>query len=61
MLGDRYGGRPLPTELEVEEFDMLVEEAKSSQPADEELLNTWYKCDNNAVPPVYVLQVNYIL
>ncbi|HRF96477.1 MAG TPA: hypothetical protein PLZ51_14825, partial [Aggregatilineales bacterium] len=27
-----------------------------THPNDQKLLNQWYKCDDNAVPPLYVLQ-----
>jgi hypothetical protein len=70
LLGNRYGWRPLPAEIEAWEF----EELRAHVPdADKTLLTTdgavptwhdrqpvarlgWYRKDLNAVPPMYVLQ-----
>jgi hypothetical protein len=54
LLGDRYGWRPLPAEIPKEEFERIAERVTDS--GDRELLQTWYRCDDNAVPPVYCLQ-----
>jgi tetratricopeptide (TPR) repeat protein len=63
LLGDRFGWRPLPYAIPAEEFEKIVslttlEEQKilrwqEGQPAQE---NGWYRRDDNAVPPEYVLQ-----
>ncbi len=63
LLGDRYGWRPLPFEIGAEEFEAL---ALASSGADRELLvwsesqpagrKGWYRRDDNALEPVYVLQ-----
>ena len=53
LLGDRYGWRPLPYEIPTDEFEeitaLIAGEEKS-------LLDQWYRRDDNAVPPVYLLQ-----
>lgn len=54
LLGDRYGWRPLPWQVPVEEMDSLREYVEA--PGDRSLLDRWYRRDDNAVPPVYVLQ-----
>ena len=54
LLGNRYGWRPLPEEVSEDEFRRL-EKAASSIPA-KETLSAWYRRDENAVPPVYLLQ-----
>ena len=51
--------RPLPVELAVAEFEILVAEAKSLNLADIPVVEKWYQKDDNALPPVYVLQVGY--
>ena len=66
FIGERYGWRPLPTQIEAEEFEQLMTLLSSGQRArlqfDEaqpELLqgegNGWYRRDENAIPPAYVL------
>src|ERR1700690_1390389 len=44
LLGDRYGWRPLPARIPVSELDPRA------------VAGDWYKLDENAVPPEYVLQ-----
>lgn len=60
LLGNRYGWRPLPEELSVEEFDTLQHAAtqipSSAEKSAVEVLREWYRVDSNAVPPVYLLQ-----
>jgi len=60
LLGNRYGWRPLPEEISVAEFHALEcaaaqVPAASSAPA-VAVLRDWYRRDENAVPPVHVLQ-----
>ena len=57
ILGDRYGFRPIPVEMNSEEFDMLYHHGELCSLPDLHLLKEWYSKDDNAVPPVYVLQV----
>jgi NACHT domain- and WD repeat-containing protein len=70
LLGNRYGWRPLPAEIEAGEFEELLSRVPNS---DKALLTNddpappwrdgrriervaWYRKDLNAVPPMYVLQ-----
>jgi len=60
LLGNRYGWRPLPEEISVEEFHAL-ERAAAEIPGSTDksaitVLREWYREDANAVPPVYLLQ-----
>lgn len=54
LLGDRYGWCPLPEEIPKDEFEEIMKHVPAGE--DKELLNTWYKRDDNAVPPIYILQ-----
>jgi len=54
LLGNRYGWRPLPEEVLPDEFQRLEQSALS--PEEKKALDTWYRRDDNAVPPVYILQ-----
>lgn len=53
LLGNRYGWRPLPEEVFEDEFRKLEQFAPSG--SDLEILRAWYRRDENAVPPVYLL------
>jgi len=54
LMGDRYGWRPLPDDIPAGEWDTFFPHITDSD--DQDLLNLWYKRDDNAVPPLYVLQ-----
>ncbi len=54
LLGDRYGWRPLPVEIPANEFEALC--AQINDDEDRQLLATWYRRDDNRVPPAYLLQ-----
>src|SRR3989304_4519744 len=54
LLGNRYGWRPLPEEGSEDEFRRL-EQTASSIPGGE-ILSAWDRRDENAVPPVHLLQ-----
>lgn len=60
LLGNRYGWRPLPEEVSVEEFHAMAHAAlqclDSTDTSAGEILRQWYREDTNAVPPVYLLQ-----
>ena len=66
LLGDRYGWRPLPSEIPADEFEAIREHLRTTRPEMLSLLDWlddqpedrtgWYRRDDNAVPPVYVLQ-----
>lgn len=62
LLGDRYGWRPLPEAISQAEFDQLAAAAKTDSrnqtltPGTHgktalQILNEWYRCDNNVVLP----------
>ncbi|XP_077862132.1 NACHT domain- and WD repeat-containing protein 1-like [Saccoglossus kowalevskii] len=55
FLCQKYGYRPFPPKIPAAELDVmrkvLVSENRSV-----ELLDTWFKRDDNSVPPVYILQ-----
>jgi hypothetical protein len=55
FLGQKYGYRPIPTYILSSELQMLRDELANSG-TDPGLLDTWYRKDSNAVPPVSVLQ-----
>ncbi|MFY9571744.1 MAG: AAA family ATPase, partial [Blastocatellia bacterium] len=63
LLGDRYGWRPLPAEIPRREFEHI--RRNTSDRNNRQLLDTWYKRDDNALfkrkvdsepEPVYSLQ-----
>uniref|UniRef100_A0A8C4WZ30 NACHT and WD repeat domain containing 2 n=1 Tax=Eptatretus burgeri TaxID=7764 RepID=A0A8C4WZ30_EPTBU len=54
LLGERYGEPVLPGQIEAAEFERLLEGALSAG-LDTHLLDTWYRRDENAVPPAYYL------
>ena len=58
MLGQRYGYRALPPEIESVEFETLQDIAKTQAIDGQHLLEIWYKLDTNSIPVVYVLQVS---
>ncbi|KAK6631349.1 hypothetical protein RUM44_005875 [Polyplax serrata] len=55
FLGQKYGYRPIPTYILSSELQLLRDEL-ASVGTDVSLLDTWYRKDSNAVPPVSVLQ-----
>lgn len=54
LLGDRYGWKALPAEIPADEFEKII--GKVTESSDKELLEKWYKRDDNAIPSVYCLQ-----
>ncbi|XP_065202628.1 NACHT and WD repeat domain-containing protein 2 isoform X2 [Planococcus citri] len=55
FLGQKYGYRPIPTYIISSELQMLRDNLAENG-IDVILLDTWYRKDTNAVPPVSVLQ-----
>jgi len=53
LLGNRYGWRPLPSEIPANEFNKIKTVVVGDGP--KKLLNQWYRVDDNAIPPVYCL------
>lgn len=54
LLGNRYVWRPLPEEISEGEFQRLEQVVWSEKARN--TLCAWYRRDDNALPPVYVLQ-----
>lgn len=54
FLSQKYGYRPFPRSILATEFDSLF--AAIEDQDDKQLLQDWFKLDNNAIPPEYVLQ-----
>jgi hypothetical protein len=54
LLGDRYGWRPLPEEIPATEF-REIERRIAGRDA-KALLDKWYRRDDNALPPLYLLR-----
>jgi WD40 repeat protein len=52
LLGDRYGWRPLPSEIPGDEFERILPLVSAE---DKIILGQWYRRDDNAVPAVYCL------
>ena len=57
ISGDRYGFRPIPVEILMDEFDVIKKFATEESVPDAKILDDWYLLDENANPPHYVLQV----
>lgn len=54
FLGQKYGFRPLPSEIPAAEFEKLLSNLTDQD--EKAVLGKWFKCDLNAIPPTYVLQ-----
>jgi hypothetical protein len=52
LLGDRYGWRPLPPQINASEFESLLIQMNDDE---KRKLLQWYRRDSNAVPPEYCL------
>ena len=52
LLGNRYGWRPLPPQIDAREFEALLAVLTKDE---QDRLAEWYRRDDNAVPPEYVL------
>ncbi|CAI5452798.1 unnamed protein product [Caenorhabditis angaria] len=55
FLCQKYGYRPIPSEILSTEFEMLKRTLKEEH-EDVTVLETWYIEDTNSVPPMFVLQ-----
>ncbi|KAI1720798.1 NACHT domain-containing protein [Ditylenchus destructor] len=56
FLCQKYGYRPLPSEVLSSELEVLKRILKEQQQADVSVLDTWYIEDLNAVPSQFILQ-----
>lgn len=54
LLGERYGSVPLPTKIPADEFEAIL--SCVDIPMQKKLLLKWYRKDDNAIPPEYVIQ-----
>ena len=57
IVGDKYGYRPIPVKIYKEVFEMLLGSVRShtGNKNASELLEKWYKLDENSVPAAYAL------
>lgn len=55
FLGQKYGYRPIPTYILSSELQLIRDELHATG-HDVTLIDTWYRKDSNAVPPISVLQ-----
>ena len=53
LLGNRYGWQPLPYSIDSDEFETIFQHVPDT---DKSLIEQWYRRDDNAVPPEYILQ-----
>lgn len=56
LLGERYGWLPLAESIEDEIFVQLREKLAEKNQSAADLLGQWYRKDENAVPPLWILQ-----
>ena len=54
LLGERYGWCPPPSQVPADAFERIAARVRSA--ADRDLLDEWYRRDENAVPPVRYLR-----
>ena len=54
FLCQKYGYCPFPRYIPADEYDLLWSAVKDKDEKD--LMQSWFICDENAIPPVYVLQ-----
>ncbi|CAB0008443.1 unnamed protein product, partial [Nesidiocoris tenuis] len=55
FLGQKYGYRPIPTYILSSELQMIRDDLAANG-SEVHYLDTWYRKDSNAVPPISVLQ-----
>lgn len=53
LLGDKYGWQPIPEIIPEQEMNPILEILTGD---DKELVKSWYRLDENSIPPDYVLQ-----
>jgi NACHT domain- and WD repeat-containing protein len=56
LLGNRYGSRHLPEEIDALEFERIRSFAKNEMAEVQSLFESWYDRDDNADPPNYLLR-----
>lgn len=57
LLGDRYGWQPLPDEIPAADWTRLLDCLQDH--ADTDLLQEWYRRDDNRVPTAFALQARH--
>jgi len=55
FLGQKYGYRPIPTTIEANEF-LMLRGCTQNETEELALMDKWYLRDDNAIPPVFILQ-----
>lgn len=53
-MGQKYGFRPLPAKIASTEFEAILGNLTNQE--ERKVLEKWFQCDLNSVPPTYVLQ-----
>ncbi|CAD5112670.1 DgyrCDS1892 [Dimorphilus gyrociliatus] len=53
IVGDKYGYRPIPSEIEKNEFELLLKHVKVNEAV---ILRKYYCLDLNNIPPIYFLK-----
>jgi len=53
LLGDKYGWQPIPEIIPEDEIDLILGKLEGKG---KELIQNWYKRDENSIPPKFVLQ-----
>ena len=56
LIGDKYGYRPIPSSIRKDLFETLKLHGDCKESCDWSMVDEWYLCDENSVPPVYILQ-----
>ncbi|KAK6192030.1 hypothetical protein SNE40_003581 [Patella caerulea] len=54
FLSHKYGYRYFPRQIDASELEIIKDNMKSEE--SKQLLNRWFKKDENSVPPIYILQ-----
>nr|WP_269802670.1 DUF4062 domain-containing protein [Marinobacter sp. G11] len=57
LLGDRYGWEPIPEQISVNHWDRIINELRGQNATEAlEIIDSAYRRDENASPPVYCLK-----
>ena len=59
LLGNRYGFQQFPVNIDASMFETFLTIGCEMNLENLDLLKEWFKKDENAVPPHYVLQVGH--
>lgn len=57
LVGHQYGAASLPTQVEVSEYQLLLQESQQAGVSTQQL-ETAYQRDENIIPPSYRLKVS---